>query len=357
MRIERRGGAPNLEEAFEHLIVKRLNGRSLDDDMARESSKGKYPDFACFREIVLIEMKHLETDQNDRLNSALEEMANPDEKPLFYGTRDADLIIKSLSNASEIERKFSDKLGQTIGRVLQSANKQLGDYRKRNPRKNEVNICVILNSTIQVYSPEIVVHAIHRKMAIADRRQPLFPSIDAILYISEKHATRLVTGQLAFPIAIYEGAGAIENPWKTQFVDRIVSAWSSHRTGGAPFEGSLESQFEPLHDIPERMSRSDLWYLEYERSPYLKDVSDEDLKVIFARNIGISSINLVKGEWPKLPDASLRENMRRFAHIIAETNRRGIDLRGFSPAAMSPNQIEKAYKGLPPELIDILLGR
>jgi hypothetical protein len=34
-----------------------LRGRSLDDNAAQEGSEGQFPDFAAFRDLVLIEMK------------------------------------------------------------------------------------------------------------------------------------------------------------------------------------------------------------------------------------------------------------------------------------------------------------
>lgn len=138
------------------------------------------------------------------------------------------------------------------------------------------------------------------------------------------------------------------------FVDRIAQEWSIFRTGEISAEGIDPSAFDAVHDIPDRMSRSDMWYLEYRRSPYLQNVSDEQLKLLFHRNIAISSINLIKGDWPKLPKDRLMENMRRFTHIIEETNRRGTDLRTFSPKALTAEQRDEVYRDLPVGLIQIL---
>jgi hypothetical protein len=79
MRFERNGGPPDLQSAFTNLIVSRLHGRILDDNHAVESADGKFPDFGCFRDLMLIEMKHLETDQQDRINEVINTKLDPAE--------------------------------------------------------------------------------------------------------------------------------------------------------------------------------------------------------------------------------------------------------------------------------------
>jgi hypothetical protein len=68
MRFERKGGPPDLEAAFTNLIVTQLRGRALDDNRILEAAEGQFPDFSCFRGILLVEMKHLESDQQERIN-------------------------------------------------------------------------------------------------------------------------------------------------------------------------------------------------------------------------------------------------------------------------------------------------
>lgn len=70
IHIERNGGPPDLPTAFAHFVVHHLRGRSLDDNKDEEAKLGKLPDFACSRDLVLIEMKHLEADHNERINEA-----------------------------------------------------------------------------------------------------------------------------------------------------------------------------------------------------------------------------------------------------------------------------------------------
>ncbi len=90
MQVERRGGPPDLQTTFAHFVARELRGRLLDDRNDEEAKLGKFPDFACFRDLVLIEMKHLESEQNERVNETYKKQVLPEEEPIFYGTRRVD---------------------------------------------------------------------------------------------------------------------------------------------------------------------------------------------------------------------------------------------------------------------------
>ncbi|MBK3662551.1 hypothetical protein JJE66_15005 [Bradyrhizobium diazoefficiens] len=164
MHAERHGGPPDLQTAFTQFVLKVLRGRSLDDYKDAEARLGKFPDFACFRDLILLEMKHLEAEQTDRLNEVYQSKVDQAEAPVFYGSRSIDRDLERLSNAQEIRAALSNKLSETISTVLRKANSQFRDYRARNPRKNSFSVCVLLNSQIPEFSPQVVLHSIHRKM-------------------------------------------------------------------------------------------------------------------------------------------------------------------------------------------------
>lgn len=269
MRFERHGGPPDLQAAFKSLVTGHLRGRALDDEHAKEAAEGQFPDFSCFRDLMLIEMKHLETDQRDRLNEVIETNIDPAEKPIFFGSRASKLVTDAVSNGLAIDAAIAGKLGRTIETLLRKAKRQFASYRARHPRKNSVNLCVILNSRLREYSPDVVIHAIHGKMKTSQTNAPRFPEIDAVIYISEKHYQMLPDGRAAFALVIYEGLGAIHHPWKMQFVDRVVEAWSLGRTGGPVAADCGAHAFEPVHDIPTSLKRYEVWQLEYQRNPYL----------------------------------------------------------------------------------------
>jgi hypothetical protein len=286
VHVERRGGPPDLQTAFTHFLVQHLKGRLLDDHKDEEAKLGKFPDFACFRDLVLIEMKHLESEQNARVNDTYKKTVLPGEEPVFYGTRRVDL--EKLSNGEEINLAILNKLAQTVETQLRKANRQFGEYRTRNPRKNSLSICLILNSQIDEFSPDIVMHAVHRKMRPTDGGVR-FPHIDAVINISEKHFQQLPDGRIAFPIATVIGAPAIEQRWKMRLVDCVAQKWSEFRTGGSPVAGRPD-QFEPIDDVPDTMKRHEVWKLAYKRNPYLSALTAKQLKLHFHRCVALNSL-------------------------------------------------------------------
>jgi len=350
MRVERRGGPPHLQTAFKHFIVNQLKGRSLDDRKDEEAKLGKFPDFACFRDLVLIEMKHLESKQNERVNETYKKQVISEEEPIFYGTRRVD--FDKLSNGDEIRSAILNKLSQTIEAHLRKANRQFGDYRSRNPRKNSVSVCLLLNSQIDEFSPDVVMHAVHRKIKPGESGLR-FPHIDAVIYISEKHFQQLPAGRVAFAIVTVIGVPAIEQSWKTELVDLVAQKWSEFRTGAAPVSG-LPDQFESVDDIPESMTRPEAWKLAYKRNPYLRTQSDQQLRLYFHRCVALNSLAFLKGNWPKPSHYETSSRLRLFDDAIQEINRRGLDMRQFNPRDLSEQDRCTIYADLPEELVQLL---
>ncbi|MGY4428952.1 hypothetical protein ACVWWO_001429 [Bradyrhizobium sp. F1.13.1] len=353
LHVERTGGPPDLPKAFAHFVVDQLGGRSLDDQKDEEAKLGKFPDFACHRDLVLIEMKHLEDDQNERINETYKNHVLAAEEPMFYGTRRIDL--DAFSNKDEIASAILSKLARTIETHLRKANQQFADYRKRNPRKNSISICLLLNSQIDEFSPDVVMHSVHRKMKpIASGLR--FPHIDAVLYISEKHVQRLPDGRLAFAVVQVVGVPAEDQHWKIDVIEHVMQRWSEFRTGGAAATGRPEN-FVSIEDVPPTMTRSEAWRLAYRRSPYLRGMTNQQLKIHYHRCVGLNSLWLVKGSWTKPPQEQGMIHMRAFGDAIEEINRRGIDLRQLAPRNLSAQERAAAYAGLPKELVDLLSGK
>lgn len=237
-RIERKGGPPDLPTIFEHFVIHELRGRVLDDNFVEEAKLGRFPDFACFRDLVLIKMKHLEDEQEERVNDIVDRFVKPEEQPYFFGKRTVNL--SQFSNGKEIVRAIQSKLSRTIEHHLRSANSQFAAYRERNPRKNSLSICLIVNSHIAEFSPDLVGRAIQSKMNTQERTYR-FPDIDLVIYISEKHAQPLRDGRAGFSIVHVVGEPAIYARWKIEVVEEIVHRWTVFRSGGQPsfFDGPL----------------------------------------------------------------------------------------------------------------------
>ena len=296
-------------------------------------------------------MKTLKDDQGDRVNDVFDKLANPAEKPMFYGTRDGSKILSALSNGKEIEQRVFDKLTNTITNHLSKANKQFADYRQRVKRKNTVTICVILNSTVTEFSPQTVAAAIQRKMNVKPKDGlPKYYDIDAVVYISEKHIVKLSDNRNAFALVVFHAAGAMDQPWKTQLIDHFTKKWSDERTEGV-FDGRINEPFAVVEDIPDRMTRSDSVRLAYRRNPYMRNLSDADLRVRWNRCAALSALSFVKGDWEPLGQNEKIANTNEFTCLNEEINFRGLDLRTMSFHHLTPEEKAKVLFGLPPDIL------
>lgn len=350
MLFERKGGAPNLEKDFAWFVKNHLHGRSLDDNRDAEAAQGKFPDFSCLRGLLLLEMKALKEDQGDRVNEVFDKLADPTEKPVFYGKRDSSKILGSLSNGKEIEQKVFDKLTSTISNHLSKADKQFANYRLRTKRKNSVTICVILNSTVMEFSPQTVAAVIQRKMNVIPKAGlPKYYNIDAVVYISEKHVTKLDDNRNAFALVVFHAAGAVEQPWKMQLIDYFAKKWSEERTEGE-FEGTIKQPFTAVEDVPDRISRGDAVRLAYKRNPYMRHLTDAELRVCWNRSVALSILSFVKGDWEPLADEERIANTDLYSCLNEELNFRGIDLRSMSFQLLTPEQQAEALRGLPSQI-------
>jgi hypothetical protein len=266
-----------------------------------------------------------------------------------YGTRRLD--VSTFSNGDKIASAILSKLARTIETHLDRADDQFKDYRSRNDRKNSLSICLLLNSKIDEFSPDVVMQAVRQKMkptATGIR----FPNIDAVLYISEKHVQQLPDGRVAFAMIQVIGLPAEEQRWKIPIVERVMQHWSIFRTGGAAIFGRPD-QFANIVDVPPTMARHEAWKLAYRRKPYLRGLTNQQLKINFHQCVGFCAL-LLNGSWPKPSPEQHLVYVRQLGDSIEEINHRQIDLRQIAHRDLSGQERAEAYAGLPAELIELL---
>jgi hypothetical protein len=148
--------------------------------------------------------------------------------------------------------------------------------------------------------------------------------------------------------------GLIENGWKRELLDKIVDSWAMHRTGTPSEFAENMKTFTSVEDVPETMSRSDAWLLEYARQPYLQYLTLAELRVEFHRVVALNSLTFISGSWPKPPRRVTEQGLRRFQHLIAETNRRGTDMREMDAKKLTADERKVVFEGLPIELVETL---
>ncbi|MEI9990210.1 MAG: hypothetical protein WDM86_09240 [Rhizomicrobium sp.] len=327
MRIERTGKIEPLTPRIERYLKEALSARSLDD---AHSSEQRRPDYVCLKDILVVEVKTLEGDGTERIENLNDQLREREDYPPFYGKVPVESLLKNLSDPEAVRRKLSDRIGRAIVTHLRKADGQLAAHAERFPRKNLVRLVILVNEDHELYEPNIVGFIVHRALSrLDDNGKPAYGNIDAVIYMTERHATQ-IDGKVAFPLLAIHGRGIDIDPWKEAFLHRFTDGWAAWNGNPLYDNGSRPDEFEAMDHIPERMRRQDLWNLEYRRNRYMKDIKDERLREHFDESIVMSMLSMMINSPIKPTQQQITDNLRWSSHLLLEINARGIPMTRFA---------------------------
>jgi hypothetical protein len=322
MRIERTGKVEPLTPRIVRYLEEGLRARSLDD---AKSSELLRPDYVCLKDILVIEIKTLEGDGSERVENLNDQLRSRPDYPHFYGKVPVESLLKNLSDPEEVRRKLTDRIGRAIISHLDKADDQLGAHAKRFPRKNHVRLVVLVNEDHALYEPNSVMFILHQALARMKEGEPAYPNIDAVIYMTERHAT-LIDGKPGFAIVDVHGRGISIDPWKEDFLQRFMRGWAAWNNAAIYDNVKRPEEFEPIDHVPDEMKRHELWRLEYRRNPYMKSRTDDQIRDSFDESIVMSTLSMMKGSPIKPTQKQITDNTRWFTHLLEEINARGIPM-------------------------------
>jgi hypothetical protein len=339
MRIERTGQVSRLTPRLERFFVEALGGKSLDDVQHAETRKA---DFKCLRGLLVIELKSLEEDGSERMNNLVDELSKRPDWPLFYGSVPMQAFLKNIDKPEEVKRRFVDRIGRAIKNHISKANKQLAAHTKVFPRRNSVKIVVLANEDHELYSPEMVGHIIRHLLQREEQGAPLYPNIDAVIFLTERHAMQ-VEHQIAFPIFSIVGKSIETTPWKRNVINHLLSHWAAWNDAPHHQFAKAAAQFTTIDAVPDQMKRQEKWQLEYKRNPYMRDFTDNQLRNRFDEVTCLSSLAFVKHSPLKPTNDAVMWSMSTMAHLMLEMGWRGAPMTQFR---YEPDRIAAAARRL-----------
>jgi hypothetical protein len=323
MRIERRGKVDPLTPRFIKFLVEELGGELLDDIQAPSDRR---IDYRCLRGLLAIELKTLEEDATERMSNLTDELEKRDDWPQFYGSWPIESVLSNLDDPEPVRQKTGERIGRAIVNHLKKANKQLAAHVQDFPRNRVIRLVVLLNEDHEIYDPATVTYLMQKELGRRDGDQPRYECIDAVMFLTERHATR-VGNDVAFFVGAFTGQPMEDSPWKGDVLDEIGKRWS--RWNGAravPRDAEAVNSFSTIDHVPDEMRRHDLWRLQYRRKPYMQALSNEQVRDRWDECTVRSMFAFMKDS-PAKPakDESMR-NMEIFTHVSEEIARRGIPL-------------------------------
>lgn len=351
--FERKGGPPHLTDVFSRFCEVALRGISIDTLLAKLPDRKTAPDYVCLSGLLLFEFKELETDRDDRINSVLSEGVAPSDVPQFLGGVPIEHYLKRVSNAEDLRRSINSKLRRTISAHLKKASSQISNYRSMNPRFNKVDVCVLFNSRIDVFDPPLMTKIVHGLM----RTENYMKSMDAVIFISEKHFSILDDGRPSFSTVVMENDLGSFQEWKADLLALVVKRWSFYRTGSAPEVREFSDlTFDSVADTQDRMPRSAHWKHEYKIDPYFREFDEHALIVILMMNTIEIMLAVLKGNWVKPPPERTAEQFRMFSALTDKFGHRGLTVEQFSHRNISVEERKRFIRpGIPEEIIEFIL--
>lgn len=333
MRIERHGPIERLTPRVQRFIIEALGGVVLDDIQDAQARK---VDYACFRGLLAIELKSLEEDASQRMDNLTNQLQGRPDWPVFLGSAPMSSFLQHLEQPEPVRKLVAERVGRAIKNHIHKANKQLAAHEAAFPRKNLVRAVIIVNEDHEIYDPQIVGHIVGRLLRRVEDGKLLYPHIDEVIYLSERHAT-MINGLIAFPMLAIEGQPLGDALWKREVMRRLAERWG--RWSGVPaFKANAKDQnFSTIEQIREKMPRHEAWGLHYRRNPYMQGFTDEQIRDRFDEVICITCLSSLKDTPLKPSRDDVEWAMKTMSHMMLEMARRAIPITRFQyePARLS----------------------
>jgi hypothetical protein len=279
-----------------------------------------------------VEIKTLEGAPDERMDRAIKERALAGDWPTFLGTWPISSVLKHLPDAPEFLEKLIERLSRPIVTHLKKGNSQLESYNNDSVRNRSVSILILINDDHPEYDPDAVGTILSRELEKTKNGLPRYDHIDAIIYLSERHAFDSGS-HIAFPAVVAEGRVSSEqNIWKLDVVYFVTQRWASWL--GRPFQGVADQgdiSFTEVEPVPEQMHRHERWSLEYRRNRYMETWDDDRIRDEW--DIVTVGGLLAFHKYPpiQLPPAAIEALLVKLTHLRDEAAIRGLSLDYFKP--------------------------
>jgi hypothetical protein len=327
----------NLEARFK-VFAKTLEGAECIDELelTREQEKANKADYFFNNKDVIGELKALQTDASSKIEKVLAPYRDTPEWPLFFGERDIQKILDYLPDKEKINEKLVEAITDSIEGVVEKANRQIRETKRTFNLPDAGGLLIVLNDLVDIFSPELITYRVRRSLNKRTRTGELrFPNISAVLIIGGSHYTQLNPNLKGIPVLIITN-NVPEAKRVEEYVSILIRHWSAF--DGHPLiemDGAqaMATQFRKFSDDTKQqqgpISVQQYWEYQYQKRPYLRPLSKEDLLQFGRQVFEEMTPNFLKGV-PKAPQEQVEDQMMRFTHFLDEMRFRGIDMREFT---------------------------
>lgn len=326
----------SLEARLYKFAATRPRAEKIDDlTLTAEQKAEEIADLFFEDRTFVAEVKALSTDTSAKISTILKPYEDTVDWPLFYGARDIGDIIPSLPNPDELRKELYEAVSSAIPTLVRKANRQIRTTKQTFGLADAHGILIVLNDLVGILTPEIIVHRIGATLMKRHPDKSLqFPEIAGVWVISEQHTVQITPSLKGLPAVVMMHPALEGDGLTDEFLRRIQGFWAAFN--GLPLvrikpEAYKDLKYQPTdaskgEEGPVRMQ--DHWVSEYHTRPYLRSLSDDELR-IYGAKLGAESGNMfLKGSRSRHHERIC--GVRRFGEFMEEFNHRKMDLRSLA---------------------------
>jgi hypothetical protein len=342
----------NLEERFKVFLQDLEGAESIDDlTLTPEQQRANKADYFFEGRTIIGELKALYTDAAPKVEAILEPYRETPEWPHFFGEQPLQKVLDRLPDKKQLTAKIVDAVTDSVEGVVEKANRQIRSTKETFSLPDAGGLLIILNDVVDILSPDLVVRRVHRSLKKKYPNGELrFPHVSAVLIIGGAHYTQMTPTLKGMPMLVIPNTVP-----EAARVEGFVSALNAKRAAferqpliNIETEDFPKLEFKTFSEDAKRAkgprTRHELLSAQYEKNPYLRHLSKEDLLEFGRRAMEEVGAQILKGA-PKIPRAELEQRWIRWGHFLDEAKYRALDLKEFREKAEAAGErLEELYQ-------------
>ncbi len=157
---------------------------------------GQIADYLLWNRQFIAELKQIEGYPSARMTRLLNDALRQEPRVFVFGTVGMQRVLAGRSNGDETSEMMVTIGGRPVRKMLQQADPQIRDTRKKTQLFDAVGMAIILIDEPQKIEAAVAAHAVR---AALQADEPALREIDFVWVVIEAHQVKLPDGRLGYP--------------------------------------------------------------------------------------------------------------------------------------------------------------
>lgn len=311
-----------------------------DTEMPHGYQSARRADYFLSQRNIVIELKSLETDPSEKIETVLQTRREQPDFPAFFGNADLSKVLDKLPDGKALHTKIAERITRSIEDAFRSAKHQIAETKLAFGLPAASGLLVILNHSVDIFSPQILGYKCRQLIDSPSAYSGNLPAINFVWIIQATHYAGIDAGNKLVPSVHIESA---KHPLSATTRLRIqLLAAQRAQFDGVPFVGTQDSQKISAATSFERekaatavpLTQTELWRTQYRANQYMRSLSDDAFLIHTSRVFGHLIPFFAMEEGNTSPERSvtsesqvMQDYMSAWTHCLMEMNERMIDIR------------------------------